>query len=357
MCEPVPAALPHLPVGPTTDRERIHARAEQDEQGRQHRERDQPGERPHEPAGKPHRAHEPEREHGQRRDRDAHRHRAERDRPPGRRERRAHGLDARPTPGELLAVAGDEQQAVVDPEPETRAGDDVQRVRGDRRRPVEQAKQEQRAEDRQCAAQERQQRRDHAPEHPESEQEQDREGELLRVGEVALHLPVDLGDGERAPAHGGPADVRQPLLHAVGCVPPEPLRHARPRIGEDDRLPPVAREERTSHDRKDGLRPDQLRDSRQPCSGRIADEHEHLRRRGQARRLFDRLLRAEALAALRDEVVRPAPEQVRRLQAEHGGDHRQSADDREEAPRAARRELGEHVHGGHSLRAAKRRDP
>ena len=123
--EPVPAALLagrralHRPP-PARQRPGVHARAEEDEERGQHGQRDQPGKRPDEPAGDPHRLEKPEREDRHRRDRRAHRDRRERDRPARRRECRAHRIRARPMADKLLPVARDEEQAVVDAESEAR---------------------------------------------------------------------------------------------------------------------------------------------------------------------------------------------------------------------------------------------
>ena len=172
MREAIPAASlsARSPLGgapPATRGERVHPLAEQDEERGQDGQRDQARERRDQAAGDPHRAQEPEREEGERRDRSRDGHRAEGDGPARRRDRPPDGIGARPEPRELLAVAGDEEQAVVDPEPEPDPGDDVQGVGRHGHREVENAQHEQPTQDRQCAADERQKPGDQAAKDPE----------------------------------------------------------------------------------------------------------------------------------------------------------------------------------------------
>ena len=141
VCEPVPAAAlvgACGPLGgalPARRRERVHVRAEQREERRQHGQRDEPGERRDDQAADRHRAQEAEREREQRAEGGGDRDRAERHRAPGRLEGRPQGLDAGAVPHELLAVARDEQQAVVDREPEAGARHEIEREHGDRPAP------------------------------------------------------------------------------------------------------------------------------------------------------------------------------------------------------------------------------
>ena len=233
---------PSCATGPAApDRERVDARAEQAEERGQQRERDRAGERPDERAGDPHRAQEPEREDGERGDRGADGDRAECHGPAGGAQRLANGIGARATPRELLAETRDQQQAVVDPEPEACAGDDVERVRRHRGEAIEHAKEQQRPEDREPAADEGQERRDHAPEDHEREQEEDWERDELGALQVLLHLVVDLDRRDRHAADGGAWHRVHAPVDALGCLAPAPLRDACPGVPGHDRLASVAR--------------------------------------------------------------------------------------------------------------------
>ena len=174
-----------LPAG---RRERVHVRAEQGEERRQHRQRDEAGERRDDQPTQGHRPQKPEGEHEQRRERSCDRDRAEGDRAPGRLEGRAQRFDAGAVPDELLPVTRDEQQAVVDREAEARARHEVEREDGDRRHVVDHADQGQRDHDREAARDQRQRGGDHAPEDPQREQEEQWKRDQLRAQEVVLRL-------------------------------------------------------------------------------------------------------------------------------------------------------------------------
>jgi hypothetical protein len=242
---------------------------------------------------------------------------------------------------ELLAVARDEEQAVVDPEAEADARDDVERVRRDGHRQVEQAQQEQPAEDRERPTDDRQQRGDEAPEHPQRQEEEQRERDALGEREVVLDLPVHLGRRERRAAHRDALDRAEALVDALRRVAPDPLRHVGPRVRGEERRGAVARAKRRRHHRESRLGADRRGDGRQPHVGRPADEHEHLRHGGEPGRGLDRALRADALASPRHEVVGAAAEQPGCLEPDRRGGYREHDRPCEHASRRADRQVAE----------------
>ncbi len=88
--------------------------AKQGEHGGQHRQRDQRREQRHQRAAEAHRVKEALREDEQRGERRADRQRGEEDGAPRGRQHAPHRRHARPALGDLLAVAGDDEEAVVD---------------------------------------------------------------------------------------------------------------------------------------------------------------------------------------------------------------------------------------------------
>ena len=134
--------------------------------------------------------------------------------------RRSPSSGASPRPGaaagDLLAVARDDEQAVVDREAEPEPGDEVEREDRDRGQLARDAEHQEGADDREAADEQRQQRGDEAAEEQQREQEEDREGEQLGGAQVALDLVVDLllGDapGRRRVTPGSSANsVGDPL--------------------------------------------------------------------------------------------------------------------------------------------------
>ena len=117
---------------------------------------------------------------------------------------------------DLLAIARDHEQAVVDREAEAEAGDEVEREDRDRADLGRAAQHHERADDRQAADEQRQQSRDEAAEEQQREQEEDREGVELRGAQVALGLLVDLLLGERGAADGDAGLVVELLGDALG---------------------------------------------------------------------------------------------------------------------------------------------
>ena len=188
-------------------RQRVHPRPEDAEHGRQDHERDAGGEEGDERAADSHRVQEPLREDDQRGESGRDRERGEQHRPAGGPHRRAQRLPALSAsargnrvdapPRELLAVAGDDEQAVVDRQPEPQTGGQVQREDRDRADLAGDSQDEERPHDRQTADQERQKRRDQAPEEEQRKQEEQRESEHLGAAQVGLGLLVHLFLGQR----------------------------------------------------------------------------------------------------------------------------------------------------------------
>ena len=141
-----------------------------------------------------------------------------------------------------------------------------------------------------------------------------------------------------------PGTALEPRGDTLRRPAPQPLRDPGPRVGGDDRLAPVAREERRRERREDRLRPDDPDDPREALPGGIAHEDEELRGCRQAAGALDRRLGPQALAALGDEVVRGPAEEAGRLPAERGRDDGEHAGDREHGARPAHDEVGEPFH-------------
>src|SRR5690606_3306897 len=102
----------------------------------------------------------------------------------GGRQDPAHRRQPRAGLGDLLAVAGDDEEAVVDRQPEPERRGQVEREDRDRAEFAGQPQDEEGADDRQAADHQRQQRRDEAAEEQQREQEEQREGEQLGLFEV-----------------------------------------------------------------------------------------------------------------------------------------------------------------------------
>jgi len=149
---------------------------------------------------------------------------------------------------ELLAVAVEHEQAVVDPQTEAHAADEVQREHRDRRELVDQSQPQKREHDRKAADQQRQQRRDQTSEEPERQQQQKRKGEQLGAREVAGRAFVEFLVGERVAAetHAHPRELRIRRGHREGGA---DTRDRRGRVGrsgerrEHHRFATVARKQ------------------------------------------------------------------------------------------------------------------
>ena len=182
----------------------VDARAEQGEDRGQDGQRDQRREEDDQGAAEPHRVEEALREDEQRGERRGDGEGGEEDGAAGGRQHPAHRRRAGPGAGDLLAVAGDDEEAVVDRQAEAERRGQVEGEDGDRGEFAGDAEDEEGADDRQAADQQRQQRGDEAAEEEQREQEEEREGEHLGPLEVLLDLLVDLFLGDRRAADHDP---------------------------------------------------------------------------------------------------------------------------------------------------------
>ena len=135
--------------------------------------------RRHADAGVAERAHERDREHEHRRQPDRHGDGAEQDRPAGRAHRAHDGDPGLVAAGQLLAVAGDDEQAVVDRQAEAQRRRGVEREDRHVGELGEQLQHGERADDREDADGQRQQGGDDRAEHPDQQHERDRDGDHL----------------------------------------------------------------------------------------------------------------------------------------------------------------------------------
>lgn len=159
------------------------------------------------------------------------------DRRGGRHERGLDGIAA----FQLLPEAGDQEEAVVDRQPEAQAGDDVDREGVDVDDGGEGVEQQKRRQDREPADQHREQGRDEPPEDEEGEEQEERQGIELDPLQVVLR-----GLGELIHRDRGAAD------HDLGIIREAPL-HLGPDLGdvrdvrrdeaEDERHPPIDRDQ------------------------------------------------------------------------------------------------------------------
>src|SRR5581483_3522784 len=185
-------------------RERVDAPAEQREERGHDGQRDQARERRDDQATDRHRAQEREREDEQRPEGGRHGDRAERDRAAGGRDRGPQRIEPGAGPRELLAVARDEQQAVVDREPQAGARHEVEREHRNRSNVVGGAQQRERRRDREDPGGDGQERGDDAAEDPDRERREQRQGDQLGAEEIALGLLLHLlvRDGRSADEAG-----------------------------------------------------------------------------------------------------------------------------------------------------------
>ena len=174
--------------------------AEHGEDRGQNDERDRGGHQRDQRAADAHRVEEPLREDEQRGERAGDGQRAEQDGAPGGRHRPAHRREAGPGLRDLLAVARDDEQAVVDRQPEPEPGDQVEGEDRDRAELAGDPQHDQRADDREAADEQRQQRGDEAAEEEQREHEEDRKRVELGGAQVLFGLLVDLGLGDGGPA-------------------------------------------------------------------------------------------------------------------------------------------------------------
>ena len=120
-------------------------------------------------------------------------------------------------------------------------------------------------------------------------------------------LAIDLRRPDRRASGRSPRHGRQSHCHPIGGLPPARFRDAGSRVGRDERGTAVAAVERGCVLREERLRLDDALDAREPTGGRVAHEHEQLRGGRETGCALDERLGAQALAALRDEVVRARP--------------------------------------------------
>jgi hypothetical protein len=185
---------------------------------RQRDQRDQAGGERRDRAADRHRVQKALREDEQREHRRRHRHRAEDDRPPGGAQCAFQGPRAVAVARDLLAIARQDEQRVVDRQTQPEPDREVQREDRQRRRLVEEPQAEKRGHDRQQADEQRQQRRDRAAEHEQREQEQQREGEHLGPREILGDLLADGGPGDGQAADLDTRLGAEPLVDAQACL-------------------------------------------------------------------------------------------------------------------------------------------
>ena len=113
-------------------------------------------------------------------------------------------LDGAPV-AQLLPVAGDDEQAVVDGEAEPERGGQVDGVDRDVGQRAHDVQRQERAEHGEHADEQRQRRGEETAEHEHEQQQRDRDGDALRSAEVALDRLGDVGEHRLGPAD---ADVQ-----------------------------------------------------------------------------------------------------------------------------------------------------
>ena len=177
-------------------RQRVDSRPERGEHGGQHDQRDRSSGQRHDRAAHPHRVQEAQRHHQHRSGRAGDRQRAVQHGAPGGLQRACDRRARRQATRELLAVAREHEQAVVDPQAQPHAGDEVG---GEDREPedvVDHAQQQERDHDRKSPDQQRQRGGDQSAEDPEGEQQQNRDCEGLGAFEVGGGAFVDFVEGD-----------------------------------------------------------------------------------------------------------------------------------------------------------------
>ncbi len=157
-------------------------------------------------------AQEVEREDQQRAEREQDGHRAEEHGAPGRADRLDDRVGGGAAAAELLAVAGDEEQAVVDAQPEAERDRQVDGVDADVGQAGEDVQEQEGAQDRQHPDQEREAGGDRAAEDQDQQHRGDRQGEGLGAGDVVLDGVADLAEHLRRAAD---ADVERAGRPAV----------------------------------------------------------------------------------------------------------------------------------------------
>ena len=198
--------------------ERVHAPPQQRQDRRQHDQRDRRRDQRDQRAAEAHRVEEVLREDEQRGESSGNGERREQDRASRRGQGAAHRFETGPRARDLLAIARDDEEAVVDRQPEPEARNEVDREDRDVGQLVGDPQHQERADDRQHTDDQGQQRGHEAAEEEQREQEQEREGEHLRPSEVLLDLLVDLLLGDRGAANGHAGLAGERFGDPLGCV-------------------------------------------------------------------------------------------------------------------------------------------
>ncbi len=190
-------------------REGVDALAEDHQQRRQRGQRDDAGDDRGDRPGRTHRVQKARREDEQAQHRRGDRQRAEDDRPARGAQRLGDRFAAGPQALHLLAIARQDEQRVVDRQPESEPDREVQREDRQQRDLVDDPQAEERAHDRQQPDEQRQQRGDPAAEDQQRQHEQQRERQHLRARQVLRDTIGDLWHRDRVAADGDAADALQ----------------------------------------------------------------------------------------------------------------------------------------------------
>ena len=230
--DPVPEAGPGLPGGrgggPAAEErqgEPVDPAAEHGQQGREHDQGADRGQGDHGDAGVAEGAQEVEGEHQQGEQGDGHGGGAEQHRAAGGAHGHDQGVGHLPAGPQLLAVAGDDEQAVVDGQAEAERGGQVEGVDGDVGDLGQDPQHEQGADDGEAADGQREGPGDGAGEHQHQQEQGDRDGDGLGPGQVGLDLLADLAedlglaadlDAEGGVVAGvGGGEGGRPLVHVL----------------------------------------------------------------------------------------------------------------------------------------------
>ena len=237
-------------------------------------------------------------------------------------------------PLQLLPVAGDDEQAVVDRQPEPEAGDEVEREDRELGHLDHRAQQQQRPGHRDGADERRQQRGDEPAEDPEREQEQERERDQLRAEKVALDDLADLAAGDGGAAEQNARLALEPVEQPLGAV---LARLGADRPEERDEVPPIERAD--ERDRR--LRAELPLDPGALCgldAGDDADVRIH------ARPALEALRRLDALRGRVAEIrARARLHQPRDGAAQRPGERSERRSRGEDPPRPPEREGRDHA--------------
>ena len=308
-------------------RERVDSRAEPVEERGQRNERDDARSQRHEDAAEAHRVEELLREDEQAGHRRGHGEGAEDDGATRASHRRGERLGPVPVPCGLLTPPRDDEERVVDREPEPEAGDEVEGEDGERMDLDRDPEPEERERDRAGADERRQERGDEAAEHPERQQQDEREGDQLGAPEIALDRRGHLARRDRA--------ATEPHLWIVGERREQPVgrllrRVAAARVQEREHDPVVV--DRRAGDRGITVDPGpRARNDGRPAG----DEREHARIRLDPRPPLDLEVREAALGREVGELGRPCLHP-----RDHGAPDRECGDEQHRGDERDEREPG-----------------